>query len=51
MHESDFTTLEDAKDPGWPWATVKFRREMSFHALQFTPHYETGKFLGALWVY
>lgn len=41
-----FLTLEDAKDPGQPWATVKFRREMSFHVLQFSTHYQTGRIVG-----
>lgn len=43
MHKSNFISLEDANDPGWPWATEKFKREVSFHVLQFSAHYQTGR--------
>lgn len=43
MHESGGITLEVAKGPEWPWVTVKFRREVMFHALQFSSYYETGR--------
>lgn len=49
MNGSRFITLEDAKDPGWPWTTVKFRREMSFHARQFSTRYQTGRIVGGPW--
>lgn len=34
MHESGGIALEDAKDPEWPWVTVRFRKEVTFHARQ-----------------
>jgi len=46
MHESGGIALEDAKDPELLLVAVRFRRDMMFHALEFSAYYYTGRIVG-----